>query len=235
MYWEGRNYLSLTTDWNYSKEYVKISMPDYVRKFMDRLQHPKLKRLQYAPHRWSVPAYGKILQMAPDPDKSGILDKNPTKRIQSILGTMLCYACSVGPTTLWAINKILRVKSRPTRDTEEKASILQDCAATYLNAIVCYKASDMVLHVDSDTSHLTMPEARSCYAGYFYLSDWHSPRPIKPNHERNGPIHMECKTIRNLVSSASEALKYGTLNNRKKILTCNQNISYWNTSKQQHP
>ena len=62
----------------------------------------------------------KRLQMAPDPDKSDILDKKATKRIQSIVGTMLYYAWSVDPTMLRAINEILRVQSRPTHDTEKK-------------------------------------------------------------------------------------------------------------------
>ena len=71
----------------------------------------------------------------------------------------------------------------------------------------------MVLHVDSDTAYLTIPEARSCYAGHFYLSDWPSPSPIKPNPERNGPIHMECKKTRNVVSSAAESETCGNFNN----------------------
>ena len=49
-----------------------------------------------------------------------------------------------------------------------------------------------------------MPEAGSCYAGHFYLSDWPSPSTIKPNPERNGPIQMECQTIRIVMSSAAE-------------------------------
>ena len=132
-------------------------MPGYVRKSLDRLQHPKSKRSQYAPHWWSVPAYGKRLQMAPDPDESDILDKNDTKIIQYIVGTMLYYARPVYPTMTQASNEILRVQSRPTRDTSEKAKIPIDYAATCLNAILRYKASDMVLHVDSDASYLTMP------------------------------------------------------------------------------
>ena len=48
--WEGRNYLGLTIYWNYSEEYVNIPIPDYVRKALDRLQHPKPKRPQYDPH-----------------------------------------------------------------------------------------------------------------------------------------------------------------------------------------
>ena len=67
-------------------------MSDYVRKALERLQYPKPKIPHYAPHRWSVPAYGKRLQIAPDPDESDILDKNSTKRINSIVGTMFYYA-----------------------------------------------------------------------------------------------------------------------------------------------
>ena len=81
-------------------------MPNYVRKVLDRIQHPKPKIPQYAPHCWSVPAYEKILQMAPDPDKSNLLDKNSTKRIHSIVENMLYYARSVDPMMLRAINEI---------------------------------------------------------------------------------------------------------------------------------
>ena len=66
-------------------------MPDYVRKALDRLQNSKPKIPRYAPHRWSVPAYGKRLQIAPDLDENDLLDKNSTKRIQSIVGNMIYY------------------------------------------------------------------------------------------------------------------------------------------------
>ena len=154
--WEGRNYLGLTIDCEYSEECVDISMPDYARKALDRLQHPKKKRPQYAPHRWTFHAYGKRLQMAPDLDKNDILDKNPANRIQSIVGTIIYYLRSVDPTMPRAINEIPRVQSQPTRDTAEKSRMLIDYAVTYPNLILRYKASDMFLHVDSNASYLTM-------------------------------------------------------------------------------
>ena len=66
--------------------------------------------------------------------------------------------------------------------------MLLDYAEAYPNEIIRYKASDMVLPVDSDAAYLTMPEARSYYVGYLYLGNWTSPRPIKANPERNSPI-----------------------------------------------
>ena len=128
---------------------------------------------------------------------------------------MIYYARSVYPTMLRAINEISQLQSRPTRDTVEKSRMLLDYAATYLNTILCYKASAMVLNVDSDAEYLTMPDSRNCYAGHFYLSDWPSPSPIKHNTEINVPIHTECKTIQNVVSSAEEAGTCGTFKNGK--------------------
>ena len=156
--------------------------------------------------------------MAPDPYKSDILDKTSTKIIQNILETIIYYARSVPPTMLRAINEILRVQSRPTRDTAEKSKIILDYVAMYPNAIFIYKDSDMVLHVDSDAAYVTMPEARNCYAGHFYLSNWPSPSPIKHNPGRNVPMHTECKTIRNVVSSAAESETCGTFKNGKTAI-----------------
>ena len=97
--------------------------------------------------------------------------------------------------------------------------MLQDYAGTYPNAILRYKANYMVLYVDSNVAYLTIPEARSCYEGHFYQSDWPSPIPIKPNPEINSPIHTERKKIRNVVSSSVEAETCGTFNKRKTSIS----------------
>ena len=96
--------------------------------------------------------------------------------------------------------------------------MLLDYAATYPNSVICCKYGDMVLHLDSDVVYLTMPEERSCYYGNFYISDWTSPRPVKPTPKRNSPIHTECKTIRNMLYLAAEDETCGTLNNKKKTI-----------------
>ena len=128
---------------------------------------------------------------------------------------MFYYAQTVYPTILREINEISQVQSSPTQDTKEKERMLLDYATTYPNAIVHYKANNMFLHADSDAAHVTITEARICYAGHFYMNYWPSPSPIKPNPKRNGPIHMEWETIRNDVSPTAESETYGTFNNRK--------------------
>ena len=156
--------------------------------------------------------------MVPNPDESDLIDRKATTIIQYIVGTMLYYAQLVDPNMLRAIDEILRVQSRPTQDTEEKARMLIYYVTTYPTEILHYKARDMVLHMDSDLAYLTMPEARSCYADHFYLSDFPSPSPIKNNLRINCPIHTYCKKIRNVMSSAAESETICTLNNRKRAI-----------------
>ena len=71
----------------------------------------------------------------------------------------------------------------------------------------------MVLHIDSDAAYLVMTEARSVYAGHFYLNDGPRDKPNLPSTKRNGPIITTCKTIQNVVSSAVKAETTGAFCN----------------------
>ena len=91
-------------------------------------------------------------------------------------------------------------QSAPTIKTMGKCTRLLDYIATHPNAVIRYKASDMILQVDTDADYLVLPKARSRCAGHYYCTneDLKDPPP-------NGPIHTLCKTIRNVVSSSAEA------------------------------
>ena len=191
-------------------------MPKYIPKALTHLNHPVPKKPQYAPHRWTAPAYGQRLQLAPDPDSSELLDQKGIKLIQTVVGIFFYYARSLNPTILRALNEISRIQARPTKDTLAKAKCFLDCASTYPNAIIRYHASKMVLRIDSGAAYLVMPEARSLCAGHFYLSDWPCDKPNILSTKRNGPILTKCKTIRNIVSAAAEAETTGTFCNANK-------------------
>ena len=70
----------------------------------------------------------------------------------------------------------------------------------------------MQLTVDSDAAYLVLPKARSRFAGYFRLLD--DPSNVHRS-LYNGPILIECKTIRHVVSSAAEAETHGVFQNAK--------------------
>ena len=62
----------------------------------------------------------------------------------------------------------------------------------------------MRLHIHSDASYLSEPKARSRVGGFFFLDGKEDPQPGQPPH-LNGPIHVECRIMRNIMASASEA------------------------------
>ena len=213
--WEGKNYCGLTLDWNYEKGYVDISIPGYVEKVCAKLNHPSPRFPQHAPHRWTQPSYGSKTQMAPV-DNSPLLDATGKKKVQSVTGSMLYYARTADSTMLPAINEISSQQSKPTEKTWEACKMLLDYALTYPNAKVRYYASDMCLHVDTDAAYLVQPNARSRYAGFFYLSS----RPTSPLSAPtpNGAVLVACKTLRGVLASAAETETGGVFHNAQTAI-----------------
>ena len=90
---------------------------------------------------------------------------------------------------------------------------LLDYAATHPNAVVRFRASDMLLHIDSDASHLCEPKARSRVGGHFFLDGKDDPKaPPKPN----GAIHVECRILRPVMGSAAESETAGLYHNARE-------------------
>ena len=76
------------------------------------------------------------------------------------------------------------MQSKPTTDTFAKAHMLLYYAATYPNSVLRCHTSQMVLHIDSDTDYLVMPEAHNFYEGHFYLINWPRDGPINQNQDK---------------------------------------------------
>ena len=146
--------------------------------------------------------YGKDNQ-APSPlNDSPLLDEAGKKRVQQIVGGFLYYAQAVDPTILMALSEISSQQSTPTENTMKRVNQFLDYMWTHPDAIIRYRASDMILNVHSDTSYLSAPKARSRVGGYFFLrslphdGDW-----IK----LNGAIHVTCTILKLVAASAAEA------------------------------
>ena len=185
-------------------------MPGYIERLLDHLKHPKPKRQVDAPHRWRKPEYGKTTQYNIPIDNSPYLTAAAAILLQSIVGSLLFYSRAVDPSMLPGLNEISTQQSQTTVATQQKLTQLLDYVSCHPNAVICFHASDICLHVDSDAAYLVLPKARSRLAGHFFLSDHPEvSRTISPN----GPILTECKTIRTVVASAAEAETHGIFHN----------------------
>jgi hypothetical protein len=137
-------------------------MLGYVEKAINRYAHKPSPRPQHAPHAWLKPTYGAATQYTAPADTSAPLDANGTKRLQEIFVVLLYYARAINPTMLVALGTLASAQTKGT------AAQLLDYAATHPNAILQYKASDMVIHVHSDASYLSEPNACSRAGGLFF-------------------------------------------------------------------
>jgi hypothetical protein len=75
-------------------------MPGYVSKALLRFNHKNPEKIQNSPHPHIIPAYRTNIQYADQPDDSPKLDKEGTKYIQQVAGTLLYYGRAVDITIL---------------------------------------------------------------------------------------------------------------------------------------
>ena len=166
--WEGKNFCGLKYDWNYNKQFVDVSLPNYVTKSLQRLQHLPPKSPQYSPqyhHPVNYSSKGTI-QYAMQADTSPLLSPSETKWIQSVVGSFLYYARAIDCTILTALNHIGTTQAQPTQATKEQCIRLMDYLSTYPNTFLRFHASDMILHIDSDAAYLVLPKAKSRITGF---------------------------------------------------------------------
>jgi hypothetical protein len=172
-------------------------MDGYVEQALTEFEHEAPSTPYYAPSRYTLPKFGSKVQFAKI-DETKPLTKEKISFIQRVVGKLLYYARAVDPTMLHAINDISLSASRGTEATLDATMFLLNYAHTFPNAEIIYRASDMVLHVDSDAAYLVAPEARSRAGGYQYLSN-------KDGTLFNGPVLILAKVIKNVMASATEA------------------------------
>jgi hypothetical protein len=87
-----------------------------------------------------------------------------------------------------------------TKQTKAATNQLLDYLATHPDATIRYHASDMILHIHSDASYLSVSNARSCLGGLFLCGN----KPPKED-TMNGSILNVASFIKNVIASAAES------------------------------
>jgi hypothetical protein len=212
--WSASLFCGITTTWNYDHpRSVTLSMPGYVENMLQELDHPLPKKPQHAPYPCLPIQYGAKQQLVQPSDESKPATPTEHKRILKAVGKGLFYSRAVDPIIGPALSSLASEQARPTQRTIAKVNQLLDFCATYPNATIRYKPSDMILDIHSDASYNSEPLARSRSGGYFTL------RRQPPHHlEPNGPLHCPTHIIKHVASSAADAEIGATFINCKEAL-----------------
>jgi hypothetical protein len=163
--WTGNLYCGITLKWNYEKHHVDLAMPAYVTKQLTKYSLVAPLKSQQCPYAPNPIKYGKDNQLPSPLDESLCLNKAQKKRIQQIVGSFLYYAQAVDPTILMALSEIASQQAAPTEHMMEHVSEFLDYMWTHTDAIIRYRASDMILNVHANASYLSAPKACSHAGG----------------------------------------------------------------------
>ena len=177
-------------------------MPNYVQKKMTEYCHKAPKRRQYCPYEPNPIKYGKDLDKIAYEKLSDPLNKTDEKYVQRVLGSFLYYARVIDLTILHALSAIASEQAKPTEKTLKQVHQLLDYMHTNPNAVIRFRASDMILNVHSDASYLLAGKGRSRASGYFFLGKL--PRDNEPI-QLNGNVAATCAILKIIAASVAEA------------------------------
>ena len=225
--WSGTKYIGYTLKWDLNvdkaERKVTLSMPGYVSKALARFNVQKARHDTNSPGPYSPPVYGASTQKATAPDTSPLLSPERKKRIEEIVGVFLYYARALDCTMLHKVGQLGSEQAKPTENLEKAAEYFMQYAATWPDATIVYRASEMVLHAQGDGSYLSETKARSRAAGFIYLGG--RTRNDGKLQLINGLISVFSTILRLVVCSAAE-VEYGAtfLTGRELMVmrrTCN--------------
>jgi hypothetical protein len=197
--WTATVYSGLTLIWDYKNRTCNISMPGYVSNVLSKFQHDAPKHPQHTPSRYGTPLYGAKTQYATK-DETPPLTAQQCLTIQKVTGSVLYYARAVDPTVLMPLNDIAMEQTKATEKTQAATNQLLDYLATHPDATIRYHASDIILHIRSDASYLSVSNTLSRLGGLFFLGN-KSPE----QNTLDGSILNVASVIKNVVASAAES------------------------------
>ena len=197
--WSGSKYIGITLDWDYQNRILETSVPGFVKKALHKLQHPSPDKPQHAPATAAPIEYGAKKQSAVPEDNSPLLSAEQLKRVQEAVGMFAWYSRSTDPIMAKTLSSIAGRQSKATEQLKKELHQFLDYCATHPDAKVRFTASDMILALHSDASHLSEPGSKSRAAGHFYLTK------NDGQDLNNGAILTLSKIIKHVMGSASES------------------------------
>jgi hypothetical protein len=166
--WAAKVYSGMTLKWDYKNRTCDISMSGYVSKALGKFQYDAPKHPQHTPSRYGTPVFGAKTQYATK-DETPPLTAKHFLTIQKVTGSVLYYARAVDPTVLMPLNDIAAEETKATEKTQAATNQLLYYFATHPDATIRHHTSDMILHIHSDASYLSVSNAGSRLGGAVFL------------------------------------------------------------------
>jgi hypothetical protein len=194
----GSKYIGVRLDWDYINNTYVPSMPNYVASGIARFCPDGPLKPSKTPGIYVPPVFG-APDLGPTVDTTPPAPASAKQFIMEVVGYFLFYARMIDHLMLPSLTFISKKQSAPTEATLAATHKFLSYAACHQDLKVVVHASDMILKVVSDGSHLSQEKAGSIAGGYHYLGNKKA-----SHHDINAPILALCSSIPTVCGAASE-------------------------------
>ena len=112
--------------------------------------------------------------------------------MRQVVGRILYYARAIDNNLLMSLNNVAVQQEKATTYTKMLVRHMLSYCATYPTATLTNNASDMILHIHTDASYLSKPEAKIRAGGFFFLTSKTANIKDAP---LNTQIHFLCQIL----------------------------------------
>jgi hypothetical protein len=187
---------------DHSLDSLTISMIDYTTSGLQSLGFLQTSKPN-SPIIYTPPSYGGAVQLTPQ-DDTPLATPLQQSFLRKAIGIFRYYADAIDSTLSLVLSKLAVQQSAPTVATMATLDRMLNYIASYPNASITYRPSNMQLAVHSDESYNSEPNSRSRSAGFSTCGPIIY-APDSPLNSVNGPIRTTTTVIPTVVSSATEA------------------------------
>jgi hypothetical protein len=196
--WTGRNYVGYEINHDRIARTLTLSMPGYVAKIINRFRPNGITSGAASPMLYTPPTYGSTAPQSATHDDSAPATASQLQELQAIVGSSLYYARALDYTALTATCSLSSAQSRATASVLAEAQRLLAYLAAHPDHQLVFVACDMILHIHSDASHLSRPNAKGVVGGYHFCGNLNQPFAI------NGAVHALSNQLSIVTGSAAE-------------------------------
>jgi hypothetical protein len=140
------------------------------------------------------------------------LHTSTSRFVVGVVYNLLFKSCRFAPHCLRkTMNELCIAAIKGTQETQEALEYFLNYCATHPEAEIIYRASEMILSVDSDAVYQVASKSRSRASGYHYLGNLDGKL-------FNGAIFILAKIIKSVMQSAAEAECGGLYMNAKEAV-----------------
>ena len=167
--WKGIKYVGISLTLDYRNRFLHASVTDFLKKALNKYQHPTPIKPQHMPTKVVPINYGTKVQAPAFDNSSPFLPAKGKRQVQDNIGTFAWYSQATYIPMAHTQISITGRQSKATQQLCEEVTQVLGYCATHPDVMIRFHTSNIVLFLHSDPSHISEPSSKIRAAGHFFI------------------------------------------------------------------